>query len=396
MARIGTSGRAARLLVGSVALVVLAFSSPAAASTFTVDSGADLHDMDTSDGVCNVNFEGPVLCTLRAAVEQANALSDVDEVHFGVPDVALTLASGGAIEITSNMSIAATASAPVTITQESSPGSGDRVFDISAGASVALGYLTIRGGEANAGNAYFGGNIRSSGTLTIADSSIESGSGDSAGGVANVGGSLTISRSTVAGNKAPTSAIEGGDAGAVLNFGTPGPGTLVIDSSTISGNRARLGGGVTSGGNSENSVTITNSTIAFNESGDRGGGGGILIGDGTATIRNTIVARNTSLSPGQANCSVAAGAVISSGGYNLENDSSCGLASGTDRQNADPVLEQLALNGGTTRTHALGPGSQALDTGDPGCPVADQRGFSRPLGRSCDTGAFESIDQSVP
>ena len=37
-----------------------------------------------------------------------------------------------------------------------------------------------------------------------------------------------------------------------------------------------------------------------------------------------------------------------------------------------------------------------MDTGDPQCPFADQRGFSRPLGRGCDTGAFEAVDQTVP
>ena len=204
-------------------------------------------------------------------------------------------------------------------------------------------------------------------------------------------------RSTLAGNKAPTSPVEGGDAGAILNAGSPtAAATLVIDSSTISGNTARLGGGITSGGNPDNTVTITNSTIAFNDSGNRGGGGGLLIGSGAVTVRNSIVARNTSQSVGQANCSTDPNVVIGSGGYNVENDTTCGFTSGTDRQNADPLLEPLAFNGGPTRTHAIPLGSPAVDTGDPQCPFADQRGFSRPLGRGCDSGAFEAVDQTVP
>ena len=87
---------------------------------------------------------------------------------------------------------------------------------------------------------------------------------------------------------------------------------------------------------------------------------------------------------------------IGSGGYNVENDTTCGFTSGTDRQNADPLLEPLAFNGGPTRTHAIPLGSPAVDTGDPQCPFADQRGFSRPLGRGCDSGAFEAVDQTVP
>ena len=150
-------------VLGATFVLVLAFSSPAAASPFTVNSGADLHDVNIGDGVCDSDDAAPVVCTLRAAVEEANEFSDVDDVHVDVPAVALTLAGGGAIEITSNMSIAGTPSTQPTITQQSSPGSGDRVFDIAAGANVVLDYLTISGGEANAGNNYFGGNIRSAG-----------------------------------------------------------------------------------------------------------------------------------------------------------------------------------------------------------------------------------------
>ena len=384
------------LRVGLALLLLLVFAPPASAKIFTVNSGADLHDVNIGDGECDADSDAPVVCTLRAAVEEANEFPDPDDVHVDVPGVALTLGGGGAIDITANVAITGTASSQPVITQESSPGFGDRVFDISAGTTVGIGNLTIRGGEANAANNHFGGNIRSAGTLTITNSNIENGSGNSAGGVANVAGSLRIERSTITGNKAPAESGEGGDAGAVLNVGNADtPAQLVIDSSTISGNTARLGGGITSGGHSGNSVTITNSTIAFNESGDRGGGGGLIVFSGTATIRNTIVARNTSTSPGQANCSTDQG-VISSGGYNVENDATCGFTSSTDRPSADPLLEPLAFNGGPTRTHALSFGSPAVDTGDPQCPFADQRGFSRPLGKGCDTGAFEAVDQTVP
>jgi hypothetical protein len=53
----------------------------------------------------------------------------------------------------------------------------------------------------------------------------------------------------------------------------------------------------------------------------------------------------------------------------------------------------LADNGGPTQTHALKPGSPAIDQGDPfACSViaiTDQRGFRRPIGPDCDIGAFE-------
>jgi hypothetical protein len=65
----------------------------------------------------------------------------------------------------------------------------------------------------------------------------------------------------------------------------------------------------------------------------------------------------------------------------------------------DPRLGPLANNGGPTFTHALLPGSPAIDAGDPlaaggsdDLPQFDQRGapFSRTAGRRIDMGAFES------
>lgn len=66
------------------------------------------------------------------------------------------------------------------------------------------------------------------------------------------------------------------------------------------------------------------------------------------------------------------------------------------------MLGSLADNGGPTKTHALLPGSPALDAADPTVCVAtptsgvDQRGVPRPQGPGCDLGAFESaLDSSV-
>ena len=53
----------------------------------------------------------------------------------------------------------------------------------------------------------------------------------------------------------------------------------------------------------------------------------------------------------------------------------------------DPLLDPLADNGGPTLTHALQPGSPAINRGDPAAPPQDQRGYGR-LGVP-DVGAFE-------
>ncbi len=55
------------------------------------------------------------------------------------------------------------------------------------------------------------------------------------------------------------------------------------------------------------------------------------------------------------------------------------------------MLGPLQNNGGPTQTHALLPGSPAINTGSPDCPppATDQRGVARPQGARCDIGAFE-------
>jgi hypothetical protein len=71
---------------------------------------------------------------------------------------------------------------------------------------------------------------------------------------------------------------------------------------------------------------------------------------------------------------------------------------GTAEAPIDPLLGPLANNGGPTFTHALLPGSPALDALTESCPVTDQRGVARPYDGDgdgvalCDIGAFESAD----
>lgn len=63
---------------------------------------------------------------------------------------------------------------------------------------------------------------------------------------------------------------------------------------------------------------------------------------------------------------------------------------GTNPAALAAILSPLALNApGTTRTHALPPGSPAIDAGGTTCS-SDQRGVARPQGSACDAGAFEA------
>ena len=80
-------------------------------------------------------------------------------------------------------------------------------------------------------------------------------------------------------------------------------------------------------------------------------------------------------------------------GYNLiGDDTGCGYTPGTgDLLNVDPLLGPLRDNGGDTETHALLPGSPAIDQIPTELCVVDtdQRGVLRPQGSACDVGAYE-------
>ena len=103
---------------------------------------------------------------------------------------------------------------------------------------------------------------------------------------------------------------------------------------------------------------ISNSTVSGNGATDCCGG--ILHTVGFLCMRNTILAGN-----GAPNAPDFSGR-LSSSGYNLIGNTSGG--SGFDQSdllNVNPMLGPLQDSGGPTFTHALLPGSPAIDAGDP-------------------------------
>ena len=142
-------------------------------------------------------------------------------------------------------------------------------------------------------------------------------------------------------------------------------------------------------------VTLRNATIALNNAPD-GSGGGIF---GNVTLNNSVVAGDLGSIPDCAG-------TLTTQGYNLlGNDIGCsgmthdlnGDQVGTAGVAIDPLLGPLQDNGGWVATHALFPGSPALDAGNPAAPagtgvvcmLADQRNVTRPGGMRCDIGAYE-------
>jgi hypothetical protein len=214
-----------------------------------------------------------------------------------------------------------------------------------------------------------------------------------------------------------TSVLRGNTSGALV-FWEFGPVTLEIIESTVTANTGNgVGGGVLrlersaitdNGGSGVSGIclNLTNSTISGNaigvETPTRGicaegpnavlqsmtiaenDGAGVLSGNGEVRIQGSILSANAG-----GDC-VTAGGTIVSDDHNLDGDSSCPLSAAGDLPSTDPRLEPLSLNGGTTLNHALGSGSPAIDAGGTVCPTVDQRGAPRPVGSTCDIGAFEA------
>lgn len=296
----------------------------------------------------------------------------------------------------------------------------DRVFLIAPETTVTIRGITIRhgnptdearegGGIASQGiltleycivtdnNATTGGGIHNTGTLTLINSTVSdntaSGSSDprracaTGGGIKNLEGALALINSTVSGN------ISQGKGGGIM---VACKGTLELINSTVSGNDATGGDG--GGLWIRGAAVFAHSTISNNNA--SGVGGGVYIkGTGESGLKrgwldftNTIIANNTD---GREyccdDCMLGDDSTIGINTNNLVEDNSC-----TPDYSGDPRLGPLADNGGDTETHALLPGSSAIDAIPvEGCAFAtDQRGEPRAVdltsaNTSCDIGAFE-------
>jgi len=132
-------------------------------------------------------------------------------------------------------------------------------------------------------------------------------------------------------------------------------------------------------------LTVKNSTFSGNSASVNGGG---LRNTNALSFANTIIAN--SLSGGD--CS---GGDVNTNINNLVEDGGCSSNGSHFLSGVEPNLDSLADNGGPTQTMALLAGSPAIDAGDTTTCAAspvnalDQRGVTRPVGASCDIGAYE-------
>ena len=169
-------------------------------------------------------------------------------------------------------------------------------------------------------------------------------------------------------------------------------GDVTITNSTIADNLATSIGGESSGVFDAGDVTFVYVTFVGNQS----AGQPALDDIRSFTTFGSVL---SSSGPG-GNC--AAGLSVTSNGYNLADDASCGLSQTGDVQvnGGNPLLRPLGDYGGPGPTRPPVLGSPLIDKVDCSAPGADgitvdERGVTRPQGSACDVGAVEVRTSSL-
>lgn len=312
-----------------------AYAAPNA--TFTVNQTADLVDANLADNRCDTNLStAGDQCSLRAAIQQANATAGTDTLTF-VSSAAHTLtrfgidntASAGDLDITESVIIRGRA--PNTTIDANG---AERVFQVFGSSAVTFENLILRGGRFTTNNVFSTGVEGSLGDLifnsvTLTDNIVSfveppGLSGPCCNGVADIlcqcavtftnsqatsGGSargivanrVTMTESVVrnhgrfglvvsSGNSVITRSVISNNMGGIANNG----GNVLIRDSEISESTGGanlfevfyVGRGVFNSG----VMNIVNSTISGNKTIDSGGG---ILNSGTMGLFNVTIANNS-------------------------------------------------------------------------------------------------------
>ena len=379
------SGWIARGVLAAITLGAL--TPPASATTFTVNSTLDQPDANLADVLC-ASASG--FCTLRAAIQEANDTPGADTILVPAGTYALTVpgagedaAATGDLDITGQVSLHPLEGPFGAATTVIDAGGLDRIFDLRAGSSSSyLQGVTVRGGAETDGGAIRVGNALGVvlSYLQVEANTASNGFFGRGGGIhVSSGGSMDVRESAIVGNSVCA-------AGICFGGGIYSEGSVSIRNSIVYGNTGDDGGGILiQAGDAElNNVTVAGNSATSSKGGIGAFGGSIL-------IANSILADNTA--PSEPDC----GATLVSGGYNLiESSAGCtvlGNATGV-LTGVDPDFEPYELTEVGTGAVRLGPGSPALDAGNPDdlgsypeCEHEDQRFEFRTA--PCDLGAHE-------
>jgi CSLREA domain-containing protein len=321
-----------RFVAVTVTLLAGAFglAAPAQAAAIAVTTTGD-----------ELNTAAP--CSLREAIRSANTDLAIGGCAAGSGADTITVPPGtyilaipnqpgvtdenngqsGDLDILAGLTITGSTSAP-TIVDGNGAALADRVFDVSAAATVSFTRLTIRNGTEPPGSLAGGGGVTNNGRATFTNTTISGNiAGTGGGGVSNgsgVGATSTFIDSTIIGNSA-------GGSGGGVRIGM-GASSSFIDTA-ISGNTSQVGGG---GVSNDGAATFTNTNITGNGAGTRGGA--VFNGSPSSASKftNSTISGNTAQAEGGGLFnSVGAGADLmnSTVSGNRANSSGGGLQGGT-------------------------------------------------------------------
>lgn len=400
---------------------------------------------DSFDGKCDSD------CSLREAIEEANKASGTHSIHLPAGDYALTLPSPdeqdddmdldtsnsmGDFDIHSELTISGAKDGATIINAMAK----NRHFTIYQTGSLTLKHLQLINGFTS----FHGGSIFNTGYVQIENSILRNNIATSYwhrnyGGAIYNSGTLKIQRAEFLNNIALAGNEDYSFGGAIYNFNT-----LYIRDSAFRNNHAKTDGPLGLGGAIYNYSSADIGRAVFSSNSAKGGGMAFH-NSGSATLSNTTISNN------YGDPSLFAGALQNENKVTLINSSIVGNTPGAGFHNsgeahirnsiilnnngATPVncynryrfypfkTRGLLLGGGNTQctgdiyvadsdtfthvlaplaqndypleSHALLPGSPAIDAGVGSCSTHDQRWQHRPIDGNndgialCDLGSFE-------
>jgi len=195
--------------------------------SFTVNTPADVGDTNVGDAVCDTdgNPGNGSQCTLRAAIQEVNAVAGTETISFDPNLNGATITLNSALpDLLSSVNIVGPGASLITIERSAAPGTPNfRILNIPSGLiNVSISGLTLRNGKEDSD----GGGIRNLGNLTITATNISGNSALSGGAIfSGEHSKLTVSNSEISGNRT----IGGAGAGIL------GSGALTISDSTCIG-----------------------------------------------------------------------------------------------------------------------------------------------------------------
>lgn len=276
------------------------------AASWTVTDMQDIGDSAPGDGACDA---GGGACTLRAAVQEANALpgDDVVSIPAGVYALAIAgagedAAGSGDLDILDSVELRGDGVLATTIDAAGL----DRAIDVVFG-NVTIADMTVRGGAVDG----FGGGIRlQRGTSTLGSVTVSENRGSQGGGVAVIAGRVTM-------NDVRVTLNVGNVGGGIYNSGTVSMDACVVDQNNVGAVNATGGGIFTNGpltlracvlsGNGEDGqggalqlssadpVLIEDTVISGNRGHD---GGGIYALNARLTIHRSLITGQRATGPG--------------------------------------------------------------------------------------------------